>query len=176
MAKAAIRYSHEEVIDAWLQSRPIEARPTAVLERTTAEIAERPFVLLGHDPDSAEKVVELAELRVSIAEFPVAYAAARRARDTGLWVTMGAPNVVRGDSTCGNLNAANLARDGLLDILCGDYHASCLLYAALIPHRQGYCELPAAVAMITANPARAFSPHDRGRIERGLSADLCLFT
>ena len=176
LAKAAIRYSPEKVIEAQLDIRQTEARPTAVLERTAAEMAERPFVLLGHDPDSAEKVDELAELGVSIAEFPVAYPAARRARDIGQWITMGAPNIVRGGSTSGNLNAAELAGDGLLDILCGDYHAPCLLYAVLMLYRQGYCELPAAVAMITSNPADAFRLHDRGRIERGLLADLCLFT
>ena len=175
LAKAAIRYSPDEVIEAQMRARPAEARPTAVLERTAAEMSERPFVLLGHDPDSAGKVDELAALGVSIAEFPVAYEAAARAREIGQWITMGAPNIVRGGSTSGNLNAAELAADGLLDILCGDYHAPCLLYASLMLYRQGYCELPEAIALITSNPARAFSLNDRGRIERGLLADLCLF-
>ena len=109
-----------------------ESRPTAVLERTVEEMAERPFVLLGHDPGSAEKVDELAELGVSIAEFPVAYPATRRVRDIGQWVTMGAPNIVRGGAISGSLNTAGLAAEGLLDILCGDYHGPCLLYAAMM--------------------------------------------
>jgi len=139
-------------------------------------MAERPFVLLGHDPDSAEKVVELVQLGVQ--HCGVSGGLCRRPpcprhRPVG--------HHGRAQRRAWRLNQRQPQRSESrtrwsADILCGDYHASCLLYAALILHRQGYCELPAAVAMITANPARAFSPHDRGRIERGLSADLCLFT
>ena len=63
-------------------------------------------------------------------EFPTTLAAARAAHEHGLLTVMGAPNVVRGGSHSGNVAAAELARDGLLDILSSDYVPGSLLQAA----------------------------------------------
>ena len=177
LAKATARVDAGAVLDLIQQNSEIERSgdPVEVFRRTAEELAKEPFVLLAHDPDTPEKIEDMADLGVTIAEFPVSYNAAERARQAGMWITMGAPNVVRGGSTSGNLSAVRLAGDGLLDILCGDYHAPSLLFSALLLHRQGVCDLPTAVNMITANPAKALSLDDRGRIEQGYLADLCIF-
>ena len=110
----------------------------------------------------------------SAAEFPVTLPAARRARERGMWITVGAPNIVRGGSTSGNVSATELAAAGLADIICADYHAPSLLYAAFALVEAGVCPLPAAVAMLTATPARVFGLADRGVIAPGMRGDLCL--
>jgi alpha-D-ribose 1-methylphosphonate 5-triphosphate diphosphatase len=61
---------------------------------------------------------------------------------------------------------------GLLDILSSDYVPASLLGAALRLVQDGLCTLPQAVAMVSANPARATGLHDRGALVAGLRADL----
>ncbi len=107
-----------------------------------------------------------------MAEFPVAIEAAERARDLGMHVSVGAPNVVRGGSLTGNASAMELASRGLVDILIADYHAPSMLHAALLLAERGIATLPEAVAMISANAANAAALHDRGALTPGLRADV----
>ena len=86
---------------------------------------------------------------------------------------MGAPNLVRGKSTSGNVTAIELARRNLLDIVSSDYVPASLIPAAfkLVETVDGW-DLPRAVATMTDTPARVAGMTDRGRIEAGLRADL----
>jgi alpha-D-ribose 1-methylphosphonate 5-triphosphate diphosphatase len=85
---------------------------------------------------------------------------------------MGAPNVVRGGSHSGNIAAADLAREGCLDVLSSDYVPGALLLAAfMLPEIAGIA-LPEAIGTVTARPARAARLSDRGSIEAGRRADL----
>ena len=145
-----------------------------ILRRDHAARGERPFLIASHDDDTPEKVDLMVDVGASVAEFPVTLPAARRARERGMWITVGAPNIVRGGSTSGNVSATELAAAGLADIICADYHAPSLLYAAFALVEAGVCPLPAAVAMLTATPARVFGLADRGVIAPGMRADLCL--
>src|SRR5690606_33385828 len=78
-----------------------------------------------------------------------------------------------GGSHSGNVAAADLARQGVLDILSSDYYPSSLLQAArrLADETEGY-DLPRAVRAVSLTPARAAGLHDRGEIRVGLRADL----
>jgi alpha-D-ribose 1-methylphosphonate 5-triphosphate diphosphatase len=135
--------------------------------------AERGTVLASHDDADEGHVAESAADGVRIAEFPTTMAAARASRAAGVAVMMGAPNVIRGGSHSGNVAAADLAREGLLDILSSDYVPASLLMAALdLPHRAPGITLPQAVATVTVNPARAVGLDDRGALAPGLRADL----
>jgi alpha-D-ribose 1-methylphosphonate 5-triphosphate diphosphatase len=72
--------------------------------------------------------------------------------------------------------AHQLAALGLLDILSSDYYPASLLDAAFRIANDadnGY-DLPAAIALVTRNPARAIGLHDRGVIAEGKRADLVL--
>ena len=142
-----------------------------------AELAAgRGLALASHDDETPAHVDEAVSLGVSISEFPTTAGAAQAARSHGLSILMGAPNVVRGGSHSGNVGAADLAAAGLLDILASDYvpismlHAVCLLAEA--PVGLG---LPGAMALVSANPAKAAGLDDRGRIAPGLRADLVRF-
>ena len=64
---------------------------------------------------------------VKISEFPTTMIAATSARDHGLKILMGAPNLILGGSHSGNVAAMELAKAGLLDILASDYVPESLL-------------------------------------------------
>ncbi|SNR28417.1 alpha-D-ribose 1-methylphosphonate 5-triphosphate diphosphatase [Puniceibacterium sediminis] len=127
--------------------------------------------LASHDDTSAAQVAQSAAHGVAIAEFPTTAEAARACRAAGIAVMMGAPNIIRGGSHSGNVAAASLAQDGLLDVLSSDYVPAALLTAALqLARLTG--DLPRALATVTSAPARAVGLTDRGRIATGLRADL----
>ncbi|MBO0851960.1 MAG: alpha-D-ribose 1-methylphosphonate 5-triphosphate diphosphatase, partial [Pseudonocardia sp.] len=130
--------------------------------------------LIGHDPSSAEEIGELVARGGSVAEFPTTVEAARAARQRGLPVVMGAPNVLRGGSHNGNASARELVAEGLVTALASDYLPSGLLASAFALARAGLVELPAAVGLVTSGPAAAAGLTDRGRLEPGRRADLAL--
>lgn len=130
--------------------------------------------LATHDDDTIEKVEEQLSLGASVAEFPVTFEAAEFAKQHMLDVIVGAPNIVRGGSQSGNLSARDLIERGLADIIVADYHSPSLLPAAWALVNDGMLELPAAVRMLTANPARALGMTDRGSLAVGLLGDLCI--
>lgn len=126
-------------------------------------------VVASHDDASTESVTEMANLGVDIAEYPVTMDAARRAKELGLTTAMGAPNVVRGGSLWGNLSAHRAIRDGLVDLLCSDYHPPSMLAAVFVESDEPLYE---RVARVTHNPAAVVGLTDRGRIENGARADV----
>jgi alpha-D-ribose 1-methylphosphonate 5-triphosphate diphosphatase len=131
------------------------------------------LAMASHDDATLAHVEEAVEDGVAIAEFPTTLEAASAAHDAGLAILMGAPNVVRGKSHSGNISATDLVRAGLLDILSSDYVPLALLQAAfLLPQRVEDFALPAALATVTRNPARAAGLADRGEIAVGKRADL----
>ncbi|MNF59799.1 Alpha-D-ribose 1-methylphosphonate 5-triphosphate diphosphatase [compost metagenome] len=110
---------------------------------------------------------------MTIAEFPTTVEAARGCREHGMNVLMGAPNIVRGGSHSGNVAAADLAAEGLLDILSSDYYPASLLQSAFALAAQSErIGLAEAVRLVSLNPARAAGLTDRGEIAPGLCADL----
>lgn len=146
----------------------------AVYARLRAEMAKGPRVLATHDDDSPVKADFGWELGARVAEFPVTIEAAERQRALGMPIVVGAPNIVRGGSQSGNLDARELIRRGLADVICADYHVPSLLSSAFRLVSEGLADLPAAVRMLTANAARAVGLTDRGEITPGKLADLCL--
>ena len=130
------------------------------------------IALASHDDTTVAHVAQAHAEGAAMSEFPTTLAAAREAHARGLLTVMGGPNVVRGGSHSGNVAAAELARQGLLDILSSDYVPGSLLSAALRLEDDGILALPQAVATITRNPARACGMADRGELAPGLRADL----
>src|SRR3546814_12693376 len=106
-----------------------------------------------------------------IAECPTTTEAARAARDAGLSILMGAPNIVLGGSHSGNVSAADLADDDLLDVLSSDYVPTSLMYGVFLLADRGM-DLPRAVCKASLEPARRVGLDDRGEIAEGKRADL----
>jgi alpha-D-ribose 1-methylphosphonate 5-triphosphate diphosphatase len=140
---------------------------------------ERGLSVASHDDATLAHVEESAAYGMTIAEFPTTLEAAQGCRRLGMSVLMGAPNIVRGGSHSGNIAAARLAEEGLLDILSSDYYPASLLQAAFTLGAQleaagGSTGAGLARAVSTASlaPARSAGLYDRGEIRVGLRADL----
>ncbi|AGT09846.1 alpha-D-ribose 1-methylphosphonate 5-triphosphate diphosphatase [Paracoccus aminophilus] len=131
-------------------------------------------VLASHDDTTAEHVATSASYGIRLAEFPTTAEAAAACHEHGIMVMMGAPNLIRGGSHSGNVSAAELARNGHLDILSSDYVPAGLLPGAIILAGI-WDDLPRAIATVTANPAKATGLSDRGQIRAGLRGDLIRF-
>ncbi len=139
----------------------------------------RGLSVASHDDATLTHVEESAAYGMSIAEFPTTLEAAQGCRRLGMSVLMGAPNIVRGGSHSGNIAAATLAEEGLLDILSSDYYPASLLQAAFTLGAQldaadesTGAGLARAVTTVSLAPARSAGLHDRGEIRVGLRADL----
>ena len=133
------------------------------------------IAVASHDDDSREKMAWLKEMGIGLTEFPVNIEAVRAAREMGIRVCLGSPNVVRGQSQAKNLSAREAISWGYGDILCSDYSPMTLLHAVLTLERLGILDLPEAVAMVSLNPARAVDIDDRtGSLAVGKDADMVL--
>ena len=166
--------SYEE-IDAFLLVK--KAQTLAIPERIKgiAQLARQSGLAIAtHDDDTAEKVEQWPALGVSICEFPTTLEAARRAHELSLAVCMGAPNVLRGKSSGGNLSALAAINAGITDVLCSDYYPAAMLNAVFALVQQHIMPLPEAVRLVTLNPARAVGLDTIGSLEVGKVADLIL--
>ena len=153
------------------KDKPVASRE---MLKSLADLAhERHIPLASHDDDTLEKLSLMKnEFGVQISEFPIELEVAKKARDEGILVVVGAPNVILGGSHSGNLSAMDAVRAGAADILCSDYYPASLLHAAFKLEEEGILSLPAAVRMLTLNPARAMGiDGDYGAVEPGKKAD-----
>ena len=96
--------------------------------------------------------------------------AVQSAKDAGDPIIFGAPNVIRGGSHDGRLRVADHIGAG--DVLVSDYHYPAQKQAAVIAERDlGFKD---AWNLISANPAAVIGLPDRGKLEIGKRADLCV--
>ena len=139
----------------------------ALLDR----VAGRNIALASHDDRTDEEIAENAADGIGISEFPVTMAAAMAAKNVGMRVIAGAPNIVRGGSHSGNVSAADMLAAAAVDAFASDYVPNSLVEAAFRCARDGLA-LHAAIALIAEHPARMAGLADRGRLEAGQRADL----
>lgn len=158
--------------------RKIEARNNGAAKALSSIIKlckNHSITIASHDDDSIEKVKELLNIGVSISEFPVNVEAARYARENGIHVCVGAPNVLRGQSQLKNLSARDAIANGISDIICSDYAPASMIHAVFTLVNLGICNLSQAVSLCTINPAVAVGISDKtGSITIGKDADLIL--
>lgn len=129
----------------------------------------------SHDDTTIKHVDEAKAYGATLSEMPTTIEAARRAKELGLWTCMGAPNYVRGGSHCGNLSCHDALEEGLVDMLCSDYHFPTLLTSVLKMIHSGV-DPSEAVGYVSHNPAKFLKMDDElGSIEEGKKADLVAF-
>jgi alpha-D-ribose 1-methylphosphonate 5-triphosphate diphosphatase len=150
------------------RARLREPQRAWILER----VRHRDLPIASHDDETAEDVRRNLADGITISEFPVTMEAAAAARDAGMDVIAGAPNIVRGGSHSGNVAAADLVRAGAAHAFASDYVPASMVEAAWRTAEETGIGLPRAVGMITDRPARLARLPDRGRLEAGLRADL----
>ena len=135
--------------------------------------AERGITVASHDDATLGHVEEAIGFGVKLAEFPTSIEAAQASHKAGMSVLMGAPNVVRGGSHSGNIAATDLARAGVLDVLSSDYIPFSLIHAPFVLADEiDDLDLPAAIRLVTATPAKTVGLVDRGSLTPGRRADL----
>lgn len=128
----------------------------------------------SHDDDTNENINKDIMCGINIVEFPINLQTAIYAKEKGLRVCIGAPNIVRGKSHYNNMRAMDAVKVGAGDILCSDYHPSALIYSIFCVGNE-IGDLSKAVAMASINPARAVGISGfTGSISEGKNADLIL--
>jgi alpha-D-ribose 1-methylphosphonate 5-triphosphate diphosphatase len=167
------RWSDAYLAEVVRERQAMQARNAARnREGLLALCRERHVPLASHDDTTPEHIREAIAQGMRISEFPTTVAAALAAREAGLGIVMGAPNLVRGGSHSGNVSALTLARDDLLDCLSSDYVPHALLHGAFLLRDQAGWTLPKALAAVSANPAQLIGLDDRGALAAGKRADL----
>lgn len=131
-------------------------------------------VLLAHDEASPEERMYFRALGAKASEFPLTLETAKAARQMGEDVILGAPNVVRGGSHNGALNATEAVRAGLCTVLTSDYHYPSPLHAAFRLSSPDAGDFRLIWNLVSANPARVAGLDDRGSLVAGRRADLIL--
>lgn len=146
----------------------------AATDRLAAKARDRGAALLAHDETTPEMRRRFRAIGVSTSEFPMNRPTAEEALSAGEHIVLGAPNVLRGGSHNGALNAAEAVAGGYCNVLASDYYYPAPLLAAFKLIEKGICDLPAAWKLISENPAMAAGLHDRGCIAPGRRADIVL--
>lgn len=139
-----------------------------------ARQAENAWIpVAGHDPDTLAAVDVAIERGADLLEFPIRLDIGLYAVQRGMWVCVGAPNVLHGRSHDGNLSAREAIGAGAANVLCSDYYPSGLLTAIFQIAADGIVALPTAVAMASVNAAASVRlDHVAGAIQPGWRADL----
>jgi len=178
-----VRYRALRIKQTRMTEAEVETRIGELLERRErlrrpqrdwmlARLAHRDLPLASHDDDTEATIAENLADGIRISEFPVTMVAAKAARAGGMEVIAGAPNIVRGGSHSGNVNAADLIEANVVDAFASDYVPASMLEAAWGLAARGTLPIPQAIALVTDRPARMARFADRGHIAPGLRADI----
>ena len=160
----------------------------AVIERTRCRADEVPssirrlaaaanasgVPLLSHDDTSPERRGWFRSLGCRLAEFPTTVETAADAASQGDDVVLGAPNVVRGGSHTGWIDATEMIGRGFCSVLASDYYYPAPLLAGFALVERGILSLPQAWTLVSQTPAAAVGFADRGTIAIGGRADLII--
>jgi alpha-D-ribose 1-methylphosphonate 5-triphosphate diphosphatase len=130
--------------------------------------------LLSHDDSSPQQRQWFRALGCRVCEFPMNIETAQDAADGGDQIVFGSPNIVRGKSHLGWVNARDMVARGLCSILASDYFYPAPLVAAFRLADSGVVPFAKAWSLVSGTPARAMNLSDRGSIAPDKRADLIL--
>ena len=130
--------------------------------------------LLSHDDASPQQRRAFRALGCRLAEFPTTVETAQEAAAHGDDIVLGAPNVVRGGSHTGWIDAKDMIRRGLCSVLASDYYYPAQLLAAFRLAAENVLPLASAWALVSRTAAKAAGLDDRGLIAERRRADLIL--
>jgi alpha-D-ribose 1-methylphosphonate 5-triphosphate diphosphatase len=144
------------------------------IERVAGAANASHVALLSHDDASPEQRRWFRALGCRVSEFPMTIETAAEAAAAGDHIVLGAPNVMRGKSHLGWVNASEMVACGLCSVLASDYYYPAPLLAAFRLAEIGVAPIEKAWPLVSRFPASAVGLDDRGRIAPGLRADLIL--
>jgi alpha-D-ribose 1-methylphosphonate 5-triphosphate diphosphatase len=146
----------------------------ASIERLAAAASAAGVPLLSHDDTSPQQRGWFRSLGCRLAEFPTTVETAEDAAAQGDDIVLGAPNVVRGGSHTGWIDATAMVGRGLCSVLASDYYYPAPLLAAFALASRGVLPLEQAWMLVSRTPAHAVRLVDRGEIAAGRRADLVI--
>lgn len=129
--------------------------------------------LASHDDETPEMRRHYRSLGSTICEFPCNKETAREARAAEEAIVLGAPNVLRGGSHDGRLDAESAISEGLCSVLASDYYYPAAVHAAFHLIERGM-DISRAWSLLSNGPAEAVGLSDRGSIAPGKRADFVL--
>jgi alpha-D-ribose 1-methylphosphonate 5-triphosphate diphosphatase len=144
------------------------------IERIAQAACAHRVPLLSHDDTSPDQRRRFRALGCRLAEFPTTVETAQEAAAHGDDIVLGAPNVVRGGSHTGWIDAKDMIRRGLCSVLASDYYYPAPLLAAFRLVAENVLPLSAAWALVSATAAAAAGLDDRGVIAQRRRADLIM--
>ena len=146
----------------------------AAIERLAELARARGIPMASHDDETPDMRAGFDDLGCRLCEFPVDEETARHAIGNADPVILGAPNILRGGSHCGRLDAADAIAKGLCTVLTSDYYYPALLTAPFRLAAMGAARFADAWRLVSTNPARAVGLDDRGDLAPGRRADVIL--
>lgn len=167
--------SDEEVAELVEQRRSAAKIDVPTLQHLAQLAHDQGISLASHDDDCVEKLDFMKSLGAVISEFPIDLQTAHEAQKRDMHTLAGAPNVMLGHSHSGNLSAREGVMENAIDMLCSDYYPAALIDAVFTLHRTCGIALPRAIALVTANPAKAVGIDDKvGSLAVGKRADILM--
>ncbi|QPH53211.1 alpha-D-ribose 1-methylphosphonate 5-triphosphate diphosphatase [Pontivivens ytuae] len=148
------------------------AEIAGAVERMACSARETGAILLAHDEDTPATRQRYRTLGAAASEFPLTTETARAAREAGEHTVLGAPNVVRGGSHNGSLDATAAVADGLCTVLASDYYYPALLNAPFVLAERGVLPFARAWDLVSRHPAELARLDDRGSLAPGKRADV----
>jgi alpha-D-ribose 1-methylphosphonate 5-triphosphate diphosphatase len=163
-----------QIIEKAMEKQTQNARAWEMVKALAENVSAAGIPMLSHDDDTLEKIGLVQTLGIGACEFPVTLAAARKAFDRGLKIFMGAPNLLRNQSTSGSLKASEVLAHQMCTGLLSDYYPESLLQAAFLGHAYTGCK-EAALRQVTSGPGDYLASPDRpGRLVPGADADIII--
>lgn len=144
-----------------------------LLNSFAQKVTDSGLPFLSHDDDSAEKIDFVRTLGVTGCEFPVSIQAAEAAKNLGMRVFMGAPNLFRDCSSNGHLKASETVKNCLCDGLLSDYYPECLPQVPFIATKTYGLNIDDALRLVTSSPGDFLAREPKpGRLTPGSCADV----
>lgn len=144
------------------------------VERLASAARVQGATMLAHDERSPNERERFRALGVRTAEFPITAETADAARAHGEHAILGAPNVVRGGSHTGALDATAAILADRCTVLASDYYYPAPFLAAFALMREHGLPLEKAWPLVSTNAADAAGLADRGVLAPGKRADVLL--
>jgi len=144
----------------------------AAIERLAKSANRVGAISLAHDERGPQERRRNRALGVTLSEFPLTLDTARNAVEAGEHVVLGAPNVLRGGSHIGAIDAEPAVRAGLCTVLASDYYYPAQLGAVGRLANSPESDLAKVWPLISTNVAASHGLTDRGAVRDGLLADI----
>lgn len=152
-----------------------QAEGWEAIKNLIEKVVDHGVPVMSHDDDSNAKVELLKVLGVTASEFPVTMEAALSAREKGMKVFMGAPNMIRGLSSNGHLTASETVKNRLCNGFISDYYPESLVQAPFVAEKQVGTDMAEAFRLATSGPGEYLkSSGSAGRLDEGTPADIII--